>query len=239
MSTTSHLIELRDIRFHWPKTDQEILRIPYLLIDRGEHVFIKGPSGSGKSTLLNMVAGVLQPQQGEVRVLSHNFSDLNVRQRDQMRCNHIGFVFQQFNLIPYLGIIENVILPCRFSKIRRDKAVARSGSVMNEAKHLLSNLFDDNPPDLNRPVTDLSTGQQQRVAAARALMGQPDLVIADEPTSSLDFEAREAFMTLLFDEVRRANATLIFVSHDPTLQTMFGRKLEMNDINQCQEEQSI
>ena len=225
------LIELRDIRFCWPQGVQPVIDLKKLDFQKAEHVFIRGPSGSGKSTLLNIIGGVLPVQQGTVQVLGNPISELNAASRDKLRADHIGFIFQQFNLIPYLSILENVVLPCRFSPIRTDRCIQRSGSVELEARYLLSHLYADSGPDLHQRVTDLSVGQQQRVAAARALMGQPELIIADEPTSSLDFDMRQVFMKLLFDEVKNSHSTLLFVSHDPTHETLFQRCIDMSSIN--------
>ncbi|NNE64063.1 MAG: ABC transporter ATP-binding protein [Gammaproteobacteria bacterium] len=230
-SSDQPLIELTDIRFFWPQSKRPVIDLQQLSFYKTENVFIRGASGSGKSTLLNIIGGVLPVQQGTVRVLGHNISQLSAAARDKLRANHIGFIFQQFNLIPYLSILENVVLPCRFSRIRSDRSIKRSGSVESEARYLLSHLYGDSGPDLNQRATDLSVGQQQRVAAARALMGQPELIIADEPTSSLDIDTRQVFMKLLFEEVKHSNSTLLFVSHDPAHQALFDSCMSMNSIN--------
>jgi putative ABC transport system ATP-binding protein len=230
-SPTQPLIELTDIRFCWPQSDQPVIDLQKLDFHKAEHVFIRGASGSGKSTLLNIIGGVLPVQQGTVQVLGNTISQLSAAPRDKLRADHIGFIFQQFNLIPYLSILENVVLPCHFSSTRLHRSIKRSGSVESEARYLLSHLYTDAGPDLHQRVTDLSVGQQQRVAAARALMGQPELIIADEPTSSLDIESRQVFMNLLFNEVKNSNSTLLFVSHDPAYQGLFHRYIDMDSIN--------
>lgn len=226
----SALIQLESVSFGWPHRDK-VIDILRLEIDRAEHCFIQGVSGSGKSTLLNLIGGVLTPQAGHIRVLDQDLCTQGAVQRDLLRANHIGFIFQQFNLIPYLSILENVMLPCRFSSTRFDKSTRRSGSVESEARYLLSHLYGDTAPELNRNVVELSVGQQQRVAAARALMGQPELIIADEPTSSLDSDNRQVFMNLLFDEIRQARSTLLFVSHDSTHKQLFTRCIDMAELN--------
>lgn len=147
--------------------------------------------------------------------------------RDRFRADHIGFIFQMFNLIPYLSVVENVILSCGFSQRREEHAARETGSAKAEALRLLTQLDMAAPDILNRPVTGLSVGQQQRVAAARALIGAPELVIADEPTSALDADRRLAFIKLLFQECAREQATLVFVSHDATLAPMFDRAIEL------------
>ncbi len=225
------LVELRDLRFQWRENADVVIDIEQLDFNQGEHVFIQGASGSGKSTLLNIIGGVLVARQGKVQVLGQQLSALSATQRDRLRADHIGFIFQQFNLIPYLSILENVMIPCRFSETRQFRSIERSGTIENEARFLLSHLFDSGGPDLNQKVTELSVGQQQRVAAARALMGQPELVIADEPTSSLDFDSRQAFMNLLFNEVNNSHSTLLFVSHDPSHRNLFHQCIDMRQIN--------
>jgi putative ABC transport system ATP-binding protein len=197
-----------------------------LEIRRGERVFLRGPSGSGKTTLISLVAGLMTPQRGSVRVLGQDLGRMRPARRDRFRADHIGFVFQLFNLVPYLSVIDNVTLPCRFSRLRRERAT-RSRPLESAARTLLTHL--QLPDDLldGRDVSRLSVGQQQRVAAARALIGAPELIIADEPTSALDHEARGAFLDLLFAEAETAGATLLFVSHDPTLAERFDRTVPL------------
>ena len=154
--------------------------------------------------------------------------------RDHFRSDHIGFIFQMFNLIPYLSVIENVTLPCRFSDKRKHKVLAGADSLEQEAIRLLEHLDMAHDDLLHKPVNELSVGQQQRVAAARALIGSPELVIADEPTSSLDAERREAFIELLFRECESAGSTLVFVSHDNSLLAPFDRTIEFAEVNQTE-----
>lgn len=208
-----------------------VLALDALAVNKGERVFIEGPSGSGKSTLLSLLAGVSVPQQGELRILGRRLDKLGSVQRDHFRAQHIGYIFQMFNLIPYLSMVDNVVLPCRFSKVRHDKALQRSPSLEVEAIRLLDHLDMAHADLLHRSVTALSVGQQQRVAAARALMGSPELLIADEPTSSLDADHREAFVRLLFQESEQANTTLVFVSHDASLEHLFDRTIRLAELN--------
>lgn len=154
---------------------------------------------------------------------------MSASRRDRLRADHIGYIFQQFNLVPYLSLVENVILPCRFSERRTANARRAFGNVNAAAGNLLKHLFTDEEIDWHAPVSNLSVGQQQRVAAARSLIGDPDLVIADEPTSALDLDARERFVELLFDRLQDTNATLVFVSHDPSLGTRFQRQVSIDE----------
>ena len=225
------LIELNNVDFAWHAQANLTIKSANLCVEEHDHVFIRGASGSGKSTLLNIIGGIVTPQQGGVEIVGHDFCQLKELQRDRVRADHIGFIFQQFNLIPYLSILENVTLPCRFSKLRRENAIQRSGSVTAEALYLLNRLYAKGQFNFQRKTGELSVGQQQRVAAARALIGQPQLIIADEPTSSLDYDAREAFMGLLFDELKLSGSTLLYVSHDPTHQHLFDRVVDMSVIN--------
>jgi putative ABC transport system ATP-binding protein len=231
------VIEIDNLRFSWKKWAQPVLDITSLQINRGERVFLRGPSGCGKSTLLNLLAGVALPQTGVLKVLGQDMNALGSAQRDHFRAHHIGFIFQMFNLIPYLSVVENVTLPCRFSNKRKHKVLAQADSLEDEAIRLLDHLDMTQQDVLHKPVNELSVGQQQRVAAARALIGSPELVIADEPTSSLDADRRTAFIDLLFRECDNAKATLIFVSHDNSLQAPFQRTIEFDQLNSAPEKQ--
>ena len=225
------VIQIRDLRFRWNDRAPVVLSVKALDIDKGERIFIEGPSGSGKSTLLSLLAGIAVPQQGELSVLGQRLDRLAGVPRDHFRAHHIGYIFQMFNLIPYLSMADNVVLPCRFSKSRHDKALQQSETLEAEALRLLAHLDMAHADLLPRPVTELSVGQQQRVAAARALMGAPELLIADEPTSSLDADRREGFVRLLFEECAQAGSTLVFVSHDASLERLFDRTVRLAELN--------
>jgi putative ABC transport system ATP-binding protein len=228
-----HAIQINDLIFRWKRDGATVLSLDAIRIARGEQVFISGPSGSGKSTLLSLLAGVTTAEQGSLQVLGNRLERLGGVERDHFRANHIGYIFQMFNLIPYLSMVDNVTLPCRFSRQRREKAVKRSGTPEHEALRLLDHLDMAHDELLDRPVTTLSVGQQQRVAAARALMGSPEIVIADEPTSSLDANRREAFVQLLFNECGESGATLVFVSHDESLEPLFERRIPLKEANRA------
>lgn len=229
------MIKISGLRFSWATTP--IINISQLHIQAGQHLFIEGPSGSGKSTLLNLLAGVLTPNSGEITILDQNLQQLSASKNDSFRADHIGFIFQQFNLIPYLSVIENITLPCSFSATRKQKALARSGDLKSEAIRLLKALGLDTEDIFQRSVNELSVGQQQRVAAARAMLGSPEIIIADEPTSALDTAHRDAFINILFNECEKENITLIFVSHDNTLKKHFDNYINLADINKCTEDQ--
>lgn len=225
------MVRLRDVRFRWRPRDPLVLDIQSLDVGDGERVFIEGPSGSGKTSLLNLLGGVMVPEAGSISIQDTEITALPGASRDAFRANHVGFIFQMFNLMPYLSLIDNVVLPCLFSSRRRTQAVERGGTLEGEARRILGHLELDADELAKRPVTRLSIGQQQRVAAARALIGAPPLVIADEPTSSLDANVRRRFLDLLFKEVAEAGSTLLFVSHDTRLEEGFDRSIALMDIN--------
>ncbi|WP_447745347.1 ABC transporter ATP-binding protein [Pseudomonas nicosulfuronedens] len=226
------LLELDNLGFAWPG-QAELLDIPAFALARGETLFLKGPSGSGKTTLLGLLGGVQRPQRGSVKLLGEDIAQMKSARRDHFRVDHTGYIFQQFNLLPFLSVRENVELPCHFSHSRAERATLRHGSVAKAAETLLKHLGLGDTALIERRADSLSIGQQQRVAAARALIGQPELVIADEPTSALDADAREAFLQLLFAECREAGASLLFVSHDQSLAPLFNRNLSLTDLNRA------
>ena len=223
------VIDIQGLRFSW-KSGPQVLDIDAFRVEAGERVFLRGPSGSGKSTLLGLIAGVLQPQAGRIHVLGEDMTSLAAARRDRLRADRMGVIFQMFNLVPYLSVTGNVLLPLRFSPARRKAA---GTDPQAEARRLLERLGLEDQSLLNRRVSDLSVGQQQRVAAARALIGSPSLVIADEPTSALDADARDRFITLLSEEAARSNATLLFVSHDASLASLFTRAADLTAINRA------
>ena len=223
-------IEIEGLRFGW-RPESPVLDIPALSVGQGESLFLRGPSGSGKSTLLGLIGAVLTPDAGHIRVLGQDLGGMGGAARDRFRANHLGVIFQLFNLLPYLSVLENVVLPCRFSKLRRQRALARAGSLDEEALRLLEHLQLADPQLLRRPVSQLSVGQQQRVAAARALIGSPEILVADEPTSALDADIRDAFINLLLQEAGRAGSSLLFVSHDAALAPHFEHQLDLTQIN--------
>ena len=218
-------IALKGVQFSY-RAGKKILDIPSLEIETGERVFLFGPSGSGKTTLLGLLTGILTAQQGSVSVLGRDLAKMSGSDRDAFRGSHLGYIFQLFNLIPYLSVIENITLPCRFHADRRKRLKA---SLDDEAQAIAKRLGIEGL--MNENVVNLSVGQQQRVAAARSLIGSPEVIVADEPTSSLDFDHRERFIELLFDCVAQAKATLLFVSHDRTLTPMFDRALSLPEVN--------
>lgn len=201
-----------------------LLNIPSWTVSKGERVFLHGPSGSGKSTLLNILSGLLPHKIGTVQVLGHALSSMSNSQRDHFRAQHIGYVFQQFNLIPYLSAIENIQLAQQFAKSKQT----------NNGKahiHRLLNSLGLDSEQHSKPSSLLSIGQQQRVAIARALINEPEILIADEPTSSLDQANRDRFMETLNQIAQARNMTLLFISHDRSLEKHFERIDSLAQLN--------
>jgi len=221
------VIELKEVIFtHSEAAKKPLLDISCWSVAEGQQAFVHGPSGSGKSTLLNLLSGVLTCSKGEVSILGERLDLMSSRQRDRFRADHIGYVFQRFNLIPYLSATENIDLANSLSS-RGDR---KGAGDTTEA--LLSSLNVDSV-DWARPTSQLSMGQQQRVAIARALVNRPQLLIADEPTSSLDQQNRDNFVSVLMSLVAEHNMTLLFVSHDMTLATHFDRVQAISDISKA------
>ena len=223
------MLTIRDIRYAWPGSGRDVLAIERLDVAAGRKLFLHGPSGCGKSTLLGLMAGVLVARQGSTALLGQDWAALHGGARDARRADHVGVIFQQFNLLPYLTVLDNVLLPCRFSRLRAGRC---TGSPLLAAQSLLQRVAL--PQELwARRADALSVGQQQRVATARALIGAPELVIADEPTSALDGALRDDFMTMLLGACDAAGSSLVFVSHDERLAARFDERLSLPDLNRA------
>lgn len=228
------IIQIRDLKFKYTtgssnKSDSSpnLLEIPSYSLERGEKVFLYGPSGCGKTTFLEIIAGVMIPQSGQVLISGTDITQLTSTERDVFRANHLGYIFQNFNLIPYLNVLENITLPLYLSPNKRSKISVQEEKA--KALELCQTLGLENY--ITKNVTELSVGQQQRVAAARALLGSPELIVADEPTSALDYDHREKFIELLFKLCKERQISLLFVSHERSLQKLFDRSLSLNEIN--------
>ena len=225
------MITIKDLKYRWSKFEPLTLDIAEFTVAKNEKVFLQGASGSGKTTLISIIGGVFAANEGAITIKQTRLNELEPSARDRFRADHIGFIFQQFNLLPYLSVAENIIIPCQFSRRRKNNALNEFGSLDNAASRLLNELGLTRKQLTARSVNRLSVGQQQRVAAARALIGSPQIVIADEPTSALDTDAQQDFLQLLFDECKLRGITLLFVSHNCGLAGLFDRTVNMNDLN--------
>ncbi len=225
----SPLLRMEAVRFRWPGAAKDCLVVDRFEVLPGETVFVRGPSGGGKSTMLSLAAGVLVPTSGAMEFLGRSWAAMRPAQRDQMRGDHIGYIFQQFNLLPYLSALDNVLMACRLSPLRNQRAGGPDAARLAGQAILRGMGFDAGLWD--RKATELSVGQQQRVAAARALMGSPELILADEPTSALDEPMRDVFMDQLMQSCRASGAALLFVSHDPRLARRFDRHIDLALLN--------
>lgn len=220
-TTPVEAIDISELSFGYDRL-LPLLHIDHWHVARGQHVFLYGPSGSGKSTLLNLLAGILSPQQGTINLLGQPFSSMAARKRDAFRAQHIGVVFQEFNLIPFLTVLENIEIAAHFAQKNAQT------DLRTRAETIFSRLRLD-PKHLHQRADKLSVGQRQRVSIARALINSPELLIADEPTSALDSDNRDEFMQLLLDTANASASTVIFVSHDKTLQTHFDRTQDVRE----------
>ncbi len=227
MSNTAPILQLDNVHFRWAGAGAFDLRVSDLSLDRSETVLLLGESGSGKSTLLSLICGTVSANSGRIAVNGTDIASLSAAQRDPFRAENIGLIFQQFNLLPFATVADNILLPLQFAPERRKRA----GDAHSEAARLCHDL--GLPADvMTARAGTLSVGQQQRVAAARALIGAPPLIIADEPTSALDAATQGAFLDLLFAQTRAHDTTLLMVSHDARLADQFDRTLSMADIAQ-------
>lgn len=229
MPTADPVVDMRDVAFRWPGQKGFTITVERFTLPPRERLLLIGPSGSGKSTFLSLLAGINSPTSGTLEVLGTDIGRLPNAARDHFRSQHMGIIFQMFNLLPYGSAIDNVALPLHFAESRR-RRVLENGTIESEARRLLLSLGLESSDIEGAQASSLSVGQQQRVAAARALIGRPELIIADEPTSSLDRNTQQAFLDLLFAEAAAAGATLIMVSHDETLATRFNRALRLDEI---------
>lgn len=225
-SNSNILAEIRDLKFGYT-SNKEILKISDLTLFKGQNTFLLGPSGSGKSTLLGLLTGILTATSGDLRVLGSNLKQLKAHQRDAFRGEHVGYIFQMFNLIPYLTVLENIVLPITINVASKNKTDKEANEKAIELAQSLGirQLLD-------QTASTISVGQAQRVAAARALINEPELILADEPTSALDTAHRNRFIELLFSIAEGQKSTIVFVSHDESLQQLFERHLSLAEINE-------
>jgi ABC-type lipoprotein export system ATPase subunit len=217
------MISLLDLEFHY-RGGEFSLRIPALDIEAGSTVALIGPSGTGKTTLLNLMAGYYLPHRGAVRIGDLEVSNLPDGGRRDFRIRHIGLVFQEFELLEYLNLRDNVLLPYRISS-----ALTLDASVHERAQQLAREVGLGDK--LRRNVSRLSQGERQRVAVCRALLPEPDILLCDEPTGNLDPANKEHVLQILFDYVTRNGTTLVVVTHDHELLPRFQRVIDVRALD--------
>ncbi len=216
------MIEIRDLDFRYGEGDFA-LRVPELVVERGERVALIGPSGSGKTTLLHLIAGIALPRAGRIATDGVALPDLDDAARREFRIRRIGLVFQEFELLEYLSVLDNILLPCRISPAlplddaARERAAALARGVGIGEK-------------LDRMAERLSHGEKQRVAVCRALLVAPGLILADEPTGNLDPDNKERVLDILIERARESGATLITVTHDRDLLDRFERVIDFREL---------
>ncbi len=202
------IIETRNLSKEYVRDEFHItaLKDVSIGVEKGEFVTLMGPSGSGKSTLLHLIAAMDRPTSGDIRVLGHNLRELSDREIAHWRNEHVGFVFQQFNLIPVLTALENVELPLKLTNLKKADRIEHAKTALK-----LVGLGDR----LGHFPRQLSGGQEQRVAIARAIVTDPALILADEPTGNLDASSAQEILTILSKLNKEYNKTIVMVTHDP------------------------
>lgn len=223
-------IRISNLKYTWPGSNSPTLDIPEFSVAEGESVFLRGASGSGKSTLLSLMAGILATPKNSVEILGTDLATLSVRRRDRFRAEHIGIVFQQFNLIPFLTVAANLRLAARFARQQNSR-------TEEQARDLIQSL-QLHPDILEKKADRLSAGQQQRVAIARAFINRPEIILADEPTSALDADARDHFVRLLLTIRETTGCAVVFASHDDSLAGFFETRIALADVNQLEAEEA-
>jgi len=215
------LISIAELEFQFPRSDFRLV-VPALDVADGERVVIVGPSGSGKTTLLHLLAGILTPTRGTIRVQSQAVSALNDAARRALRVARIGLVFQSFELVSYLDVFENILLPYRLNPALQ---------LTPEISHRVEQLaVETGIAHRLRYFPDrLSHGEKQRVAICRAMLPEPPLLLADEPTGNLDPSAKQHIVDLLFQQIDRTGATLLMVTHDAEIAARFPRVINCRD----------
>jgi len=216
------MLQTLGLEYHYQQGKKIVF--PEIELKRGQRLLISGFSGCGKTTLLSLIAGALKLQAGDIKFDHHEYSSMSSLLLDKFRADHVGYIFQTLNLIPFLSVSENIGLGIRFSQSRK----SRVANLNQEINRLLESLGLEKEV-LNTPVNRLSVGQQQRVAAARALLGKPDLILADEPTSALDSDTTNKFLNEVMETFDPSKQAIIMVSHDSSIAPYFDCVIDLNN----------
>jgi putative ABC transport system ATP-binding protein len=215
------MIRISDLRFRYSE-GEFALHVPELAVEQGERVAIIGPSGCGKTTLLHLIAGIRTPQSGQVSTNEVDLTDLDDSQRRDFRIRNIGLVFQEFELLEYLDVLDNILLPYRINS-----SLTLTGAVRERARKLAGQMGIADK--LDRYANLLSQGERQRVAVCRALLAEPDLLLADEPTGNLDPTNKDRVLELFLESAAASGATLVTVTHDHDLLPRFERVIDFRE----------
>lgn len=222
MENEKQILQIEDLKF-WYTGKGFQLEISNLKINKGSKVAILGKSGSGKTTLAHLISGILKPQSGLIRFMGQDISDLSDAERRAYRIKNIGFIFQEFELIEYLNVLDNLILPYKLNK-----SLSLNEETINKAKAIARRIEIENK--LHKHPNQLSGGERQRLATARALITSPALVIADEPTGNLDTQTANKVLSEIINQSSKSNSTLLMITHDPSLLESFDQVIDLNKL---------
>ena len=221
MENENLILQIRDLHFQYPASDFKI-EISDIKITQGSKIAISGKSGSGKTTLIHLISGILKPQSGEILFYDKSITDMNDKEIRKHRISNIGFIFQEFELLEYLNVMDNLILPYKINK-----SLVLDAEIKDKAKEIANRIGIGNK--LDQHPKQLSGGERQRLAIARALITSPPLIIADEPTGNLDAKTSNIVMDEITDQVSYTNSTLIMISHNNELISSFDEIIDIQE----------
>lgn len=221
MENENLILQIRDLHFQYPASDFK-MEISDIKITQGSKIAISGKSGSGKTTLIHLISGILKPQSGEILFYDKSITDMNDKEIRKHRISNIGFIFQEFELLEYLNVMDNLILPYKINK-----SLVLDAEIKDKAKEIANRIGIGNK--LDQHPKQLSGGERQRLAIARALITSPPLIIADEPTGNLDEKTSNIVMDEITDQVSYTNSTLIMISHNNELISSFDEIIDIQE----------
>ena len=221
MENENLILQISDLHFQYPASDFKI-EVSDIKITQGSKIAISGKSGSGKTTLIHLISGILKPQSGEILFFDKSITDMNDNDIRKHRISNIGFIFQEFELLDYLNVMDNLILPYKINK-----SLSLDEEIKNKAKEIANRIGIGNK--LDQHPKQLSGGERQRLAIARALITSPPLIIADEPTGNLDDKTSNIVMDEITDQVSYTNSTLIMISHNNELISSFDEIIDIQE----------